>query len=328
MMSVQQQTTIRELRDSVVAGDRIEKDKLHIIVYGTHGPPHDNGINLRYQMGQLEKMFQPFIHKFHMCSPQDLPSCVLATPKCQPENFLQLQRHCNSAKHGFWHWKPHIIRKVLLERVPKNHYLLYMDSNYGKYPALKQGYKDVQRATQRLVNFCGGDVGVLEHRFGITNELFVDARVLQRFPGINKQAHLVSHRMVFRHSPAALRFLDAWCDACDDPQILLPDSSSPAKLIHLSDQAALVVAVYRLRKAGVLPPEWPNCYEFPHRHFHAKNVIGKSPPKVLSLLYKFGAVLFSHKALFPTCKHVKNSAEYLKHQAREKRRAHSKRKAK
>jgi hypothetical protein len=179
--------------------------------------------------------------------------------------FFQLhRRHMQHARgFGFWCWKPWVIRREL-QKLRTGDFLIYADSGctLGDINSpLSQKKSQIYAGMQALLSkfYLNPDLDLVvpslyeEHNWTIAQwtkadlldhfSVLADVDTLNRFP-------VDANRLLLRHSPRVLQFLDAWCETAANFHLISDEPSTnqehPAFIEHRHDQAIFNLLLPRL----------------------------------------------------------------------------------
>jgi len=150
----------------------------------------------------------------------------------------------SEAGAGSWLWKPYFIRETM-RRAPQGDIIIYSDT--GTY---------LRRSPDPLWNLNPHtDLFLFENDY--VNRAYVkrDAFILSGTDSesCHNSKQLDAAFMLFRNTPAAQTFVNAWLDLCRDPRVVTdaPNSCGSANLpgfiAHRHDQSALSLLFWRER---------------------------------------------------------------------------------
>ena len=251
----------------------------HMVLFHTRGPPHDGGINLTESCARLRRTFAECIDHFHTYDMSALSkSDIFADIMSRELGELAHAEHNRGVKHGFWFWKPFVIKESLRDMLP-NELLFYQDCNTHRFPLLlnTNNAESTLGLIELLFQIAGADIVVpiednklklKQHckkdvftKLGVDNEDFWESPLLN------------ANRILLKKTDLTTSIVDDWYDLCCDPELLLPETKAEADLRwHTHDQALLNVVIRRYMLEGKLPEHYPGFY-FQDKVFNLQNVV-------------------------------------------------------
>jgi len=231
-----------------------ENHRAHQVTYltfGTEGPPYDSGLPLIQRSNTLAQHAHNLGCNSIVYTPRRIrdskdydPRLLTSWPSlCKGE-------HRRGCMHGFWAWKPFIIKDAL-EKLNDNDMLIYSDSNYEKYSYLLNGVSHIiqfaKRAKEQNISFWAAQ-DPNNHTIG---ELVKPSLLKGLDPSLPAYHANV---IVCRKTPKTMAIVDSWLNKCLSDDIL-PDvtGNDEGTMWHTHDQAILSCIMHQTQVSNEFP---------------------------------------------------------------------------
>jgi hypothetical protein len=231
------------------------------------GEPFDYGKNLTKEGKLFENIYMPYFDTFTLYNTK---KCIQIEP-----NFTN--KYLN--KHGFWIWKPFII-KYHLEKITDGEILIYQDCNVARYDYYTEYLYEYRNNVNELFDKLNIDVLLpFENPSNLKSKHHVKKSVFDVI-GLNNKYYteyplLNANRIFIRKSNLSVKFVDEWFNYCLNEKLLLPENNSNEDnqlRWHTHDQAILTV-LYRKYIEQELFPENAPGFLIKDKIFSNQNII-------------------------------------------------------
>jgi len=233
--------------------------RYNLITFHSMGQPYDEALNLTSCGKTFENLYNPY---FDTCTRYNSKACqtinadfIKTYMNSYPQykhiinRFSNLPEHGRGCKHGFWRWKPFIIKHHLAQ-INTGEILIYQDSNFIKYPYYAEHLNEYKSLVECMFDNINSDViipienpdvlkckhHVKQHAFetiGENNEYY------REFPLLN------ANRIFIRKSEISMKFINEWHDLCLIDNLILPENTPEPELKWHSHDQAIACVLYR-----------------------------------------------------------------------------------
>jgi hypothetical protein len=253
--------------------------KSHMVLFHTKGPPYDKGIALASSCYKLQKAFSSSIDEFHVYDTDCLSeNNVFKTIMSKSFDRFVHHEHQRGVNHGFWFWKPYIIKETL-KKIADGELLFYQDCNIHRYPLLLNQNSDEEThgLIELLFQITGSDIvvpienNVLKLKQHCKKEVFEKLKANHEFfwnyPLLN------ANRIILKKTELTTRLINEWYELCCDIELLLPETEAESDLRwHTHDQALLNILIRKYIFENKLPKHYPGFY-LRDKEFMIQNIV-------------------------------------------------------
>jgi len=244
-----------------------DKINIHFISFHTMGEPFDKALNLSIAGNLIKKSFENYldnisIYNSNICSFEN-PNFI--------KDYLTIYNDYNKGQpsrgylHGFWKWKPYIIKRHLT-KLKDGEILFYQDSNCLKYKTYTNSCSNIVNTINLILQSNNQlDVFVPFDHDGylceqhVKNDVF--AIIGDESNYYKKFRLLHANRIIIRKTELSLKFVDEWLNYCMDDKLLLPEKTKePTLRWHTHDQAILSVLYRKYIKDNKFPENYTGFY--------------------------------------------------------------------
>jgi hypothetical protein len=260
--------------------------KINFITFNSMGEPFDFGKNLSKEAKFFENIYFPYFDTF---TSYDTEKCIEIDanfvdkymkyhPSYNNLNHLHVE-HQRGTKHGFWLWKPFII-KHHLDKLSDGEILIYQDCNITRYPYYSHNVHEYRNNVYDLFDKLNIDVIIpFENPHYLKSKHHVKKKVFETIGSNNKYYReyplLNANRIFIRKSDFSVKFINKWLNYCMDEKLLLPeDNILEEKDLkwHTHDQAIVTVLYRKYIEDNLLPNNAPGFY-IKDRFFTKSNIM-------------------------------------------------------
>lgn len=224
----------------------------NLITFHSMGHPHDAASDFTLCGKTFENLCFPY---FDTCTRYNTKACQVINEDFvklymnpYPE-YKHLHEHARGCNHGFWRWKPFVI-KHRLAQINTGEILIYQDSNFMKYSHYANHLNEYKTIVDRMFDNVNSDViipienpdvlkckhHVKQHAFEIIGE---NNEYYREFPLLN------ANRIFIRKTEISMQFVNEWHDLCMNDALILPETTPEPDLRWHSHDQAIACVLYR-----------------------------------------------------------------------------------
>jgi hypothetical protein len=254
--------------------------KMHLVSFHTCGPPYDYGYDLKDEGKIFENLYVPFMESVTIYNTK---KCLEDNPfflhhyltYYPPEAFPKYCKgeHSRGNRHGFWKWKPYIIKQKL-EKIDMGDVLIYHDCNISRYSYFVKNVHQLRENVQFIMEKTGLEIIVpIEHpdllcKHHVKRNVFKTVGEnnddYRNFPLLN------ANRIFIKKTNMSIEFVNKWLDLCSQDLILPEEHAEPDLRWNTHDQAILSVLYKKYINIGLLRS--PGFY-IKDKNFSRENII-------------------------------------------------------
>ena len=230
----------------------------NLITFHSMGQPYDEALNLTSCGKTFENLYFPY---FDACTRYNTNACqtinadfIKTYMNSYPEH--NLHEHSRGCNHGFWRWKPFVIKHHLAQ-INTGEILIYQDSNFIRHPHYIEHLNEYKPLVECMFDNINSDViipienpDVLKCKHHVKQHVFEtigeNNAYYREFPLLN------ANRIFIRKSEISMKFVNEWHDLCLIDDLLLPENTTEPELRwHTHDQAIASVLYRKYIKHGL-----------------------------------------------------------------------------
>lgn len=264
--------------------------KYHLVSFHTCGPPYDNARNLSVEAKIFENMFSPCmdsvsIYNTTICLKDDpffLHNYLTSYPAIAYPEYTKGE-HARGSNHGFWKWKPYVIKKRL-EQIKMGEVLIYHDCNVNRYPFYAKYIHQFRENAQYVMQKTNLDIIIPIERPDLLCKHHVKKSVFETVGENNDDYRnfplLNANRIFIKKTTFSIRFINEWAQYCDYGDLIFPETTAEPDLRwHTHDQAILSVLYKKYINIGSLHERAPGFY-IKDKIFSRENIIFVTPFRI------------------------------------------------
>ncbi|WP_434604265.1 hypothetical protein [Acetobacter oryzoeni] len=238
--------------------------RVKIIGFYTEGPPYDTGIPLTEGMYTYRQIAEDAGLIFDAYTPRRLREMGAGDLVKEYPDEYKLPVNQTMHKIGFSAWKPFIILDAMRD-LDEGDIVFYLDSNIGKYPALRKMISNAENVSNIVLDRCDFYVGreiqgqelQVQHFSNkiLLEELGKNSDFVKHFP------LLICNNIICKKTHFAHSILIDWLTFCRvDRFLYILDQTEPQHPHYrwsCSEQSVLNVVIARHVEEGLLPWFFP-----------------------------------------------------------------------
>ena len=233
--------------------------RYNLITFHSMGQPYDAALDLTSCGKTFENLYNPY---FDTCTRYNSKACqtinadfVKTYMNSYPQykhiinRFSNLPEHGRGCNHGFWRWKPFIIKHHLAQ-INTGEILVYQDSNFIRYPYYAEHLNEYKSLVECMFDNINSDVIIpIENPDVLKCKHHVKQRVFETI-GENNEYYrefplLNANRIFIRKSEISMKFINEWHDLCLIDNLILPENTPEPELKWHSHDQAIACVLYR-----------------------------------------------------------------------------------